>query len=157
MILVGWLAVAIFLHGSFRTRINRRAFVMNNLFIPRTSKTPDIFFDADQGILEIKGRSIPENSVAFYAPVMQWLSDYEKKPNEETQLVVKLEYFNTSSSKCLIDIFRKLEKLHQKKSSVTVVWYYETVDEDMKESGEDFRDLVSMPVVMTSIDSEDQE
>ena len=130
---------------------------MNNLFIPRTSKTPDIFFDADQGILEIKGRSIPENSVAFYAPVMQWLSDYDQTPKQETQLVVKLEYFNTSSSKCLIDIFRKLEKIHQQESKVTVVWYYEAEDEDMKESGEDFRDLVSMPVVMTSIVSEDQE
>ena len=130
---------------------------MNNLFIPRTSKTPDIFFDADHGMLEIKGRSIPENSVAFYAPVMQWLSDYEKKPSPETQLIVKLEYFNTSSSKCLIDIFRKLEKLHQKDNSVTVVWYYEVVDEDMKESGEDFRDLVSMPVVMTLIAPEDQD
>ena len=130
---------------------------MNNLFIPRTSKTPDIFFDSDQGILEIKGRSIPENSVAFYAPVMQWLNDYERNPSPETQLTIKLEYFNTSSSKCLIDIFRKLEKLHQKDNSVTVVWYYETVDEDMKESGEDFRELVSMPVVLTSIESEDQE
>ena len=130
---------------------------MNNLFIPRTSKTPDIFFDADQGVLEIKGRSIPENSVAFYAPVMQWLTDYEKSPSAETQLIVKLEYFNTSSSKCLIDIFRKLEKLHRENNSVTVVWYYEVIDEDMKESGEDFRDLVSMPVVMTSIASEDQD
>lgn len=130
---------------------------MNNLFVPRTSKTPDIFFDADRGVLEIKGRSIPENSVAFYAPVMQWLNEYEKDPNPETQLVVRLEYFNTSSSKCLIDIFRKLEKLHQKESSVEVVWYYETIDEDMKESGEDFRDLVSMPVVMTPFVSEDQE
>ena len=130
---------------------------MNNLFIPRTSKTPDIFFDADQGLLEIKGRSIPENSVAFYAPVMQWLNDYEESPSPETQLVVRLEYFNTSSSKCLIDIFRKLEKLHRRENPVTVLWYYEVVDEDMKESGEDFRDLVSMPVVMTSIDSEEQD
>ena len=128
---------------------------MNNLFIPRTSKTPDIFFDADQGLLEIKGRSIPENSVAFYSPVMQWLSDYEKNPYDETRLIVRLEYFNTSSSKCLIDIFRKLEKLHQKENSVTVIWYYELVDEDMKESGEDFRDLVSMPVILTSISSDE--
>lgn len=130
---------------------------MNNLFIPRTSKTPDIFFDADQGLLEIKGRSIPENSVAFYAPVMQWLNDYEKSPSQETQLVIRLEYFNTSSSKCLIDIFRKLENLHRKENPVTVVWYYEVVDEDMKESGEDFRDLVSMPVVMTSVASDNLE
>lgn len=130
---------------------------MNNLFIPRTGKTPDIFFDADRGILEIKGRSIPENSVAFYAPVMQWLNDYEKSPQDETKLVVRLEYFNTSSSKCLIDIFRKLEQLHYQETTVKVVWYYEEEDEDMKESGEDFRDLVSMPVVLNTIVAEDTE
>ena len=126
---------------------------MNNLFIPRTSKTPDIFFDAEQGILEIKGRSIPENSVAFYAPVMQWLDEYESRPSD-TQLVIRLEYFNTSSSKCLIDIFRKLEKLHQPGAQVRVDWYYEEDDEDMKESGEDFRDLVNMPVMLHAV-SED--
>ena len=128
---------------------------MNGLFIPRTSKTPDIAFDAEQGYLEPKGRSIPENSVAFYAPLMHWLDDYEKHPQPVTRLVVRLEYFNTSSSKCLIDIFRKLEKLHQQDSNVSVVWYYENMDEDMKESGEDFRDLVSMPVMITPLAPEE--
>ena len=128
---------------------------MNGLFIPRTSKTPDIAFDADQGHLEIKGRSIPENSVAFYDPLMQWLDEYKKHPCPTTTLVVWLEYFNTSSSKCLIDVFRKLEKLHQQRGNVSVVWYYEDVDEDMKESGEDFRDLVSMPVILTLVPSEE--
>ncbi|MGB3780847.1 MAG: DUF1987 domain-containing protein [Tunicatimonas sp.] len=128
---------------------------MTGLFIPRTSKTPDIAFDADQGYLELKGRSIPEDSVAFYAPLMQWIDAYEKHPQPVTKLVVRLEYFNTSSSKCLIDIFRKLEKLHRQHSKVSVVWYYEEVDEDMKESGEDFRDLVSMPVIITPLASEE--
>ena len=41
--------------------------------------------------------------------------------------------------------------MHQRESSVTVVWYYEAEDEDMKESGEDFRDLVRMPVMMTPL------
>ena len=85
---------------------------------------------------------------------MQWLDEYEADPPPDTQLVIRLEYFNTSSSKCLIDIFRKLEKLHQPHAQVQVAWYYEEDDEDMKESGEDFRDLVSMPVALTLI-SED--
>jgi hypothetical protein len=128
---------------------------MNSLYIPPTSKTPDVAFDADRGHLELKGRSIPENSVAFYNPLMQWIDEYQKNPPPVTRLVVRLEYFNTSSSKCLIDIFRKLEKLHQQHSEVSVVWYYEDVDEDIKESGEDFRDLVSMPVIITPIPSDE--
>lgn len=128
--------------------------VMTNLYIPRTTKTPDIFFDLEMGNLEIKGRSIPENSVDFYSQVMQWLDEYEKSPHETTLLSVKLEYFNTSSSKCLIDIFRRLEKIHDRSTQVEVHWYYETEDDDMKESGEDFRDLVKMPVVLHEITSD---
>ncbi|MGD1891330.1 MAG: DUF1987 domain-containing protein [Cyclobacteriaceae bacterium] len=127
---------------------------MTNLYIPRTMKTPDIFFDLEMGNFEIKGRSIPENSIDFYSQVMNWLDEYEKKPNEETKLSVKLEYFNTSSSKCLIDIFRRLEKLHGHRTNVEVHWYYEEEDEDMKESGEDFRDLVKMPVMLYSLDTD---
>lgn len=127
---------------------------MTNLYIPRTMKTPDIFFDLELGNFEIKGRSIPENSVDFYSQVMHWLDEYEKSPNEETKLAVKLEYFNTSSSKCLIDIFRRLEKLHNQSTKVEVHWYYEEEDEDMKESGEDFRDLVKMPVLLFSLDTD---
>ncbi|MEQ9438596.1 MAG: DUF1987 domain-containing protein [Cyclobacteriaceae bacterium] len=124
---------------------------MTNLYIPRTAKTPDIFFDLELGNFEIKGRSIPENSVDFYSQVMQWLDEYEKAPSTQTELIVKLEYFNTSSSKCLIDVFRRLEKLHNHGSEVHVQWYYEEEDEDMKESGEDFRDLVKMPVALVPI------
>jgi len=130
---------------------------MTNLYIPRTMKTPDIFFDLEMGNFEIKGRSIPENSVDFYSQVMQWLDEYEKSPNEQTKLSVKLEYFNTSSSKCLIDIFRRLEKLHGHSSQVEVHWYFEEEDEDMKESGEDFRDLVKMPVRLLSLDTDTSE
>ena len=129
---------------------------MNKLFIPQTSKTPSISFDADSGQLVIEGRSIPEDAVGFYRPVMQWLNHYLQEPSDYTELVVKLEYFNTSSSKCLIDIFRKVEKLHARGKEATGAWYYEETDEDMKESGEDFQDLVSMPVALMIIVSEQE-
>jgi hypothetical protein len=61
-----------------------------------------------------------------------------------------LEYFNTSSSKCLIDIFRKLESLYLQEQDVVIFWYYEEEDEDMKESGEDFKDILKVPIEMVS-------
>ena len=129
---------------------------MNKLSIPQTSKTPRVSFDPDTGQLLIQGRSIPEDAVGFYRPVMQWLSHYLQQPSEYTELVVKLEYFNTSSSKCLIDIFRKVEKLHLQGKEATGSWFYEEADEDMKESGEDFQELVSMPVGLMVIASEQE-
>lgn len=129
---------------------------MNSLYLAKTSKTPEVTFDPKSETFEIIGRSIPENSVEFYRPVMEWLEVYQKQSNISIPLVVKLEYFNTSSSKCLVDIFRKLEKMHQDGHRVVIKWYFEEEDEDMKESGEDFKDLLKLPLEMRAYTTEDE-
>lgn len=129
---------------------------MNSLYLAKTSKTPEITFDPRNEVFEIVGRSIPENSIEFYRPVMEWLDAYQKESDNFLSLIVKLEYFNTSSSKCLIDIFRKLEKMHTNGHQVLVKWYFEEQDEDMKEAGEDFRDILKVPLEMIAYSSEDE-
>jgi len=119
---------------------------MESLIIEPGVKTPSVSFVAKSGLLELKGRSIPENSVEFYRPVFEWLDQYSIYPAAKTELRVQLEYFNTSSSKCLLDIFRKLNQLHSGgKSAVAVKWFYEEQDEDMKEAGEDYQTLITVP------------
>ena len=119
---------------------------MSNLLINDTIKTPYISLEFSNGKLEIRGKSIPENSTEFYKPVFDWLDSYVNTPAPETELMVNLEYFNTSSSKCLLDIFRRLEKIVRSgKSNVKVKWYYEADDEDMLEAGEDYQALVQVP------------
>lgn len=125
---------------------------MNNLIIDDTIKTPSISFSYDAGTLEMKGKSIPENSLEFYRPVFEWLDQYNQSPKPETQVMIKLEYFNTSSSKCLLDILRRLESLQLSgKSKVVVNWFYETDDEDMMEAGEDYQALVKVPFKLQSM------
>lgn len=128
---------------------------MHSLYLKKTTRTPEIVLDPSQKIFEIQGRSIPENSVDFYKPVMQWMDAYRHKPNDKTRLVVRLEYFNTSSSKCLIDILRKLEKIYLDGKEVELEWYYEEQDEDMKESGEDFKEILKLPFYMIALESEE--
>lgn len=125
---------------------------MNPLNLEGTNKTPAVHFQADSGTLEIKGRSIPENSLEFYAPLFQWIDAYAAQPKTETHIIIQLEYFNTSSSKCLLDIFRKLEPLHQTaKSKVTVSWLCEEDDEDMFEAGDDYQTIVKLPFTLRKI------
>jgi hypothetical protein len=65
---------------------------------------------------------------------------------------VGLEYFNTSSSKCLLDIFRKLESLSKSgKSEIKVIWLYEEEDEDMMEAGDDYKTIVKLPFEIKKI------
>jgi len=111
-----------------------------------TKLTPEINFNSEQGILEFKGRSSPENSIQFYSHINEKLDQYIQSENGSAELVVNFEfdYFNSSSSKCLWDVFKKLIIIREKGKKVTVNWFYEEDDDDMKESGEDFRDLMDL-------------
>ena len=100
---------------------------MENYYLEGTIKTPMIHFEYDTGNLTISGRSIPENSIQFYQKAMDWLDEYIKAPQADTEFTVKLEYFNTSSSKCLVEIFRKLEGIYNDGKIVNIMWFYEEV------------------------------
>ena len=126
---------------------------MKPIIIEGTPKTPSIKFDADKGIVEIKGRSIPENSLEFYKPLVDWLEQYSANPAPKTIVNIHLEYFNTSSSKSILDVFKKLEAIHKAKNDVVVNWYYEEDDEDMLEAGEDYESIIRIPFKM--VETED--
>ena len=125
---------------------------MEVLHLEQSPKTPLVHLHPQLGTLEFQGRSIPENSLEFYAPVYQWIDQYSHQPKAKTTVHIQLEYFNTSSSKCLFDIFKKLQGIHQQgKSEVTVNWFYEEEDEDMLEVGEDYQAIIKIPFVMNRI------
>lgn len=118
---------------------------MENLTLEGSAKTPTINFDATSGKLELRGRSIPENSVEFYKPLNEWIENYGASPAGETSVDVKLEYFNTSSSKCILDLFKKLEAIAGGSTNVTVNWFFEEDDEDMEEAGQDYKAIIGLP------------
>ena len=124
---------------------------MESISIEGTTKTPTVKLNPETGVVEIKGRSIPENSIEFYRPIIEWLDEYAKNPHKKTTVNVQLEYFNTSSSKCILDIFKKLESLKKARNEVVINWYYEEDDEDMLESGEDYESIIRVPFKMIEI------
>lgn len=121
---------------------------MNSILIEATPKTPNVNFDHNKGSLLLKGRSIPENSVEFYRPLVNWLGEYSSSPKVMTVFEVQLEYFNTSSSKCLLDLFKKMESLGKDGNDIMINWYYEEDDEDMLEAGEDYQSIIDIPFKM---------
>ncbi len=127
---------------------------METIAIKGTPKTPTIDLNIDSGVVEIKGRSIPENAVDFYRPVVEWLDKYSETPMEETRVNIQLEYFNTSSSKCILDVFKKLENIYKRNGykGVTINWYYEEDDEDMLEAGEDYQSILKIPFEMIEME-----
>jgi len=122
---------------------------MEDFKLEGSAKTPEIELKSS-GDLLIKGRSIPENSIEFYKPIIDWLDAYEESANANTVLMVQLEYFNTSSSKCILDVFKKLESLSG--TEISVKWYYEEDDEDMLEAGEDYEAIIDLPFEMIEVE-----
>ncbi len=107
-----------------------------------TYSTPAVILDAEKGVFEISGRSLPEDVVAFYGPILDWLDEYAKSPGEKTIFNFKLVYYNTASSKLLYEIMVKLKNILDIGSDVLVRWHYDEDDEDMEEAGEEYAEVV---------------
>lgn len=118
---------------------------METIKIQGTEDTPKIMLDAENEILEISGRSLPEDVSSFYEPVLNWLNEYAENPNKKTIFNFKLTYFNTASSKLLLDILMKLEEMHEKGNDIVIRWHFPEDDEDMAEAGEEYADIVDVP------------
>jgi hypothetical protein len=114
---------------------------MSTIQFEGTAKTPRVAFHDSPLSMEISGRSIPENSIAFYTPLLDWVDEH-LKAGGAVEVSIRLEYFNTSSSKCLMDLLKRVE---QSAAEATVLWYYEEDDEDMLEAGEDYDAIIDMP------------
>ena len=127
---------------------------MADLNLEGSPKTPTIEFNSGSGYLLIRGRSIPENSIVFYKPLIESLDAYKNDSQSNTKVDIQLEYFNTSSSKCILDVFKKLEAINSGNSEVVVNWYYEEDDEDMLEAGEDYQAIINVPFKMIEVEEE---
>jgi len=118
---------------------------MEALDIQGTNDTPKVILDPANNIFEISGRSLPEDVVSFYRPVLDWLEDYKSEPLEYTEFVFRYIYFNTATSKLIQDILIKLEELFEASNNVQVMWFYEEEDEDMQDAGEEFMENTDVP------------
>lgn len=122
---------------------------MESLRIESTHKTPRVILDPENGIFEFSGRSIPEDSVGFYTPIFEWLDLYAKQPLPQTHVRFDLEYFNTSSSKNILEVLKRLEAIHLAGHEVRVTWFYDEDDEDMEETGQDYQALLNLPIELS--------
>ena len=111
---------------------------MENLYIPATKYTPEISLDAEKGVIDIRGKSYPENTFEFYAPVMKWIEEYLKCcAKDEITVNMEIVYFNSSSSKLFFDLFDLLDEVKDK-YKITINWIYDEENESAEEAGEDF-------------------
>lgn len=115
---------------------------MDNWSVAATKQTPAIEFNAVNQTLTMLGESYPENISELSTPLFQWLNHYFTDPAaQKLQLDIELTYFNSSSSKMLLDLFAHLEtEVEENQRDIAVNWIYAEENESALEYGEEFKE-----------------
>lgn len=111
--------------------------------IAPTRKTPEVYL-GPEGVIKIWGRSVSEDSRAFYDAIGLWIDGYLENPEEITTVELSLEYVNSASSKQIIKLLKKLLQVTLKHKMLNINWYYEEGDADILEKGEYYSSSLKM-------------
>lgn len=110
---------------------------MEDLFVKGTESIPMVSFKTS-GEIKMEGRALVEDAFKFFQPLITWAKEFNA---DEINIEINLEYFNTSVSKQLLDLFRTFEGNPNNKV-INVRWLFEEGDDEMQESGEIYEDLL---------------
>lgn len=114
------------------------------VYIKGTVETPEVVLNKNDGELKFAGRSMPEDAKEFYNPLKEWVRQYAENPTPGTRVVFSYEYFNTSSSKMIMELIEAVKKIGEKDPQLTVEWHYLEDDDDMLEAGEDYEEIIGI-------------
>lgn len=132
---------------EFLTEVNLGD-VVKDLNIERSSDTLGIICSATTGVVELTGESYPEDAFSFFGPVSEWIAAYLKSDPDSLTVVCTIGYLNSSSSKCLFDLFDAISQLKLPACTASVTWLYEEGDDDNREVGEEFAEDVTLPFTL---------
>ncbi|HZK62354.1 MAG TPA: DUF1987 domain-containing protein [Anaerovoracaceae bacterium] len=111
---------------------------------------PGIVYYPNENILEVVGRSIPENPELIFRRLDEWITIHFEK-NNGLNVNIRLEYINSGSSKYLYEILKRLTGYKRSGKLVEMKWLYEEDDEAMLELGEHYRDTAGIPLEINMI------
>lgn len=123
---------------------------METIRLPGTDDCPEIVLDKETNEFKFLGKSLPEDVREFYEPIHQWIDDYVVDPNEATVIEFNLEYFNSASSKQILDILERFAVIAENGKKITIKWHFSEDDEDMEDAGEAYADIVEVPFELIS-------
>lgn len=125
--------------------------MIDDLIFERKDDTPKMHFSKENGIFEISGRSMPENVNLLFTPLLQWLNNYFKEPLNETNISINLEYFNSATSKKLVELLILLEEQSKKGHSITIRWFYKKNDFTLQKKGNELLASFAIPFELLPI------
>jgi hypothetical protein len=111
-----------------------------------TPDTPHVILDPHKGEIIIHGKSYSQNTIGFYEPVKEWISEYKDAPGKQTTLELKFDYYNSFTFKIIVEIIQMLASSMEGRKSLAIRWFYKEGDEDMMEQGKDISELLDIKI-----------
>jgi len=130
-------------------------FEYKNIEIASTPKTPYVGLNKDNGTIVIEGNSFPENAKDFYYQINRWLAEYSLNPAPKTTVNISLLYLNSSSVSVITGMMKLFDSMISMKTTIEIIWSFEAGDEDMKEMGMYYQDMLNCPVQIIEEDKFD--
>lgn len=130
---------------------------MEPLIIEATPKTPRVVFDPNEQHYEISGRSLPENVVKTYDPVIKWIERNLANAKDDIVVDFRMDYLNSASAKMISLILTKLEELYASGIKIHVNWFYNTDDDDIQSEGEIYQMLKKVPIKLVGVEDEEDD
>ena len=125
---------------------------MKDIIINGTAKLPTVNLDSVNGLVEISGRSIPEDGKEFYDEIIKWLKEYRQNARPVTTLIFRLEYLNSSSHISVKNILLEVTEMMKEKKNIKIEWYYERDDSSMLDIANDYKEITDLPFDIIDID-----
>lgn len=123
-----------------------------DVHIHRSDETPEVIMNTTEGMIKYSGRSMPEDAKSFYLPLKEWLLKYAENPTPGTRVIFEYEYFNTSSSKMIMEIIEAANKIGAKDKNFKAEWRYLEDDDDILEAGEEYEEITGITFEFVSYD-----
>ena len=120
------------------------------LHIPSTAETPEVTLHPEQDVYRIVGRSLPENAHQFFQPIIDWFETLLDTGAQQLELELYLDYYNSSTGRYLMELMLALEE-RSGESNVGILWKADLDDDIMIEKGEEFRQLLKIPVRILTV------
>ncbi len=111
---------------------------MKTIRIQPSDFTPFVEFNSN-GKLLLEGRSIPENIYELFNPLLDFASEVAV-PN--IVFDVNLDYFNTATSKIMLDLLLRFDR-NKMIGSVTINWHYVIDNSDSLEVAQIYSECLS--------------
>ncbi|MGB0368782.1 MAG: DUF1987 domain-containing protein [Flavobacteriales bacterium] len=125
--------------------------MVDSLKLEATEDTPEIDFNTSTGVFKISGRSLPEDALEFFKPVEAWLESYVEDCLDETTVEMRVDYFNSASTRYIFNILMAFEDIVDAGKQAKIIWYHKSNDEMIQAKGEELSDLLEVPFEMVSI------